>query len=172
MSHIILTDGGLETDLIFNKHIELEHFAAFPLIENNNYRRVLISYYKEYMELAKKHQTGFILESPTWRANLDWGKKLGYTETQLVDANKGAIGLMYELKSQYQDTIPKLLVSGQIGPRGDGYVIGGTMTNEEAANYHDLQVKAFNEVGIDMVTAITMTYIDEALGIVNSAQKL
>ncbi|MEM9649942.1 MAG: homocysteine S-methyltransferase, partial [Bacteroidota bacterium] len=78
-NHIILTDGGLETDLIFNHKIDLEHFAAFPLVEDEKRIGVLESYYREYLDLSKKHKTGFILESPTWRANLDWGKKLGYS---------------------------------------------------------------------------------------------
>ena len=167
---MLLTDGGLETDLIFNHNIELEHFAAFPLVENKAQKNVLKNYYKDYLELAKTYQTGFILESPTWRANLDWGNELGYSEAQLIEVNKEAIALMKELKGQYEKDLSEIHISGQIGPKGDGYVVGGTMSSDEAAKYHNLQVEAFNSAGADMVTAITMTYIDEALGVVLSAQ--
>ena len=31
-----MTDGGLETDLIFNQGIELQEFAAFDLLKNKD----------------------------------------------------------------------------------------------------------------------------------------
>ncbi len=169
--HIMLTDGGLETDLIFNHNIELEHFAAFPLLENAAHAHTLENYYREYLELAKENDTGFILESPTWRANLDWGKKLGYDGQNLIKMNQLAIQKMRQLKQEYRSWIEDIKISGQIGPRGDGYRVDATMNPIEAEDYHRLQIQAFKEAGVDMVTAITMTYIDEALGIVEAAKK-
>ena len=168
---IILTDGGLETDLIFNHQIELEHFAAFPLLESADHMQTLENYYREYLELAKLNGTGFILESPTWRANLDWGKQLGYSAQELSQINRLAIQKMKQLKSEYEPWIGDIRVSGQIGPRGDGYQVGNAMGLVEAADYHNLQVLAFKEAKVDMVTAITMTYVAEALGIVASAKE-
>ncbi len=166
----ILTDGGLETDLIFNHGIELPEFAAFPLLENNAQLKVLMDYYREYLDLAQKNKMGFILESPTWRANLDWGKKLGYDYNSLVKVNELAIKKMYQLKQEYDATVALLRISGQIGPRGDGYTVENVMDCIEAARYHELQIKAFKQSHVDMVTAITMTYSEEALGIVKAAQ--
>ena len=165
-----LTDGGLETDLLFNKGIELPHFAAFPLIDNPVHRNILIDYYKDYIELAKTHNTGFILESPTWRANSDWGFKLGYSEKGLVQLNKDAIVLLKEIRESYNDALEDSLISGCIGPRGDGYVVDAVMTADEAATYHHMQIEAFKNAGADLVSAITMTYINEALGIVRAAR--
>ncbi len=170
-NNIILTDGGLETDLIFNHNIELEHFAAFPLVENVGLQQTLGNYYRDYLEVAQKNKTGFILESPTWRANLDWGLKLGYTKENLIKANHLAIEQMKDLRSEYRDNIDTILISGQIGPRGDGYQVGQTMNVKESAEYHELQVLAFKQANVDLVTAITMTYVDEALGIVKAAQE-
>ncbi|MGX1929369.1 homocysteine S-methyltransferase family protein [Flagellimonas sp. 2504JD4-2] len=169
-TNIILTDGGLETDIIFNHNIDLEHFAAFPLVETDSGRVILEKYYRDYLELSKNNGTGFILESPTWRANLDWGRQLGYTEEQLIVSNKKAIAFMEELRGTYKTSVPEIKISGQLGPRGDGYKVHDVMTYSEAAKYHELQVKAFKEAQVDMVTAITMTYSEEALGIVKAAQ--
>ena len=166
-----LTDGGLETDLIFNKGIELPHFAAFPLIEHPNHSKIVESYYREYMEIAKNEKKGFILESPTWRANTDWGYALGYDQNELFRINQLAINQLKSLKNEYEDDIEEILISGCIGPRGDGYVLSKKMTPEEAEAYHLLQVKAFKECGADLVTALTMTYIDEALGLTIAAMK-
>jgi len=166
----VLTDGGLETDLIFNRGINLDHFAAFPLIEHPEYRIAIKDYYKEYLEIAKKHKTGFILESPTWRANLDWGKRLGYSKEDLIRINQLAIRQLKALKATYEERIPGILISGQIGPRGDGYRSDTSMNCTEAMEYHKLQVAAFKSAAADQVSAITMTYSEEALGIIKSAQ--
>lgn len=169
---IHLTDGGLETDLIFNKNIDLPHFAAFPLLEDPRQREILRNYYKEYLELAKQYKTGYILESPTWRANSDWGYTLGYSIDDLTRINILAIKELALLKKQYSEDIPSILISGQIGPRGDGYHINNAMTADQASEYHTLQINAFKAGGVDMVSAITMNYVEEAIGIVRAAQSL
>ncbi len=162
----ILTDGGLETDLIFNHNIDLPHFAAFPLIEKPKYRSVLQNYYKEYLDIARQNKTGFILESPTWRANPDWGYKLGYTMNELFEINKLSIYELNRIKKEYEADLGKIFVSGCIGPRFDGYNFDIAMSVNEARIYNLVQIEAFCESGADMVTAITMTNSDEALGIV------
>ena len=40
-SEIFMTDGGLETDLIFNKGIDLPEFAAFDLLKSNEGKQIL-----------------------------------------------------------------------------------------------------------------------------------
>jgi len=179
MTHIVskikattfLTDGGLETDLIFNKGIDLPHFAAFPLVENPKHSTVLNNYYREYMDIAKEHKTGFILESPTWRANPDWGFKLGYTENDLRKVNLKAIKQLVKLKNDYNDDIIDIFISGQLGPRGDGYQVETIMTIDEAEKYHRLQIDTFKKANVDLVSAITMTYTEEAIGIALAAKK-
>lgn len=165
-----LTDGGLETDLIFLKNIDLPHFAAFPLLDNPKYTNILCEYFIEYMNIAKQNGTGYILESPTWRANTDWGFKLGYSQQDLFEVNKKAIQRLKELKETYKNDIDEILISGQIGPRGDGYQIDDIMTIAEARTYHNLQIEAFKFEKADMVSALTMTYTQEAIGITLAAR--
>lgn len=167
---VFLTDGGLETDLIFNKGIDLPHFAAFPLVECPEHQNTLNKYYQEYLDMAKKHKTGYILESPTWRANPDWAYKLGYSEDDLKRVNKAAIEQMKKLKKQYKPHIEIIYISGQLGPRCDGYLTKNVMTSSEAQDYHTLQISIFNDARVDLVSAITMTYTEEALGITKAAQ--
>lgn len=167
---IFLTDGGLETDLIFTKNIDLPHFAAFPLLDNPQYANTLRKYYMDYLEIAKQNGTGYILESPTWRANSDWGFKLGYNKQDLLKVNQKAIQGLKELKETYKDDIKDILISGLIGPRGDGYQMAGSMTAAEAMQYHSLQVNAFKEAEVDMISAITLTDTEEAIGISMAAK--
>ena len=166
---LFLTDGGLETTLIFHDGIELPHFAAFVLLRDEAGRDMLRRYYERYIAIARDNGFGFILESPTWRASADWGRKLGYSETDIAAANEQAIRLMAELMDRHRSERLPMVVSGCIGPRGDGYVAEEIMTPAPAAGYHMLQAAALARAGVDMISAITMTNADEAIGIVRAA---
>jgi S-methylmethionine-dependent homocysteine/selenocysteine methylase len=167
---LFLTDGGIETDLIFNDGMELPHFAAFDLLKTEKGMGVLRAYYARYATIAKANGVGFILESPTWRASADWGRKLGYSQTALAQANAKAIGLMTELRREHQSKATPVVISGCVGPRGDGYDPGAVMSADEAQAYHAEQIGVFAKTEADMVTAITMTNANEATGLARAAQ--
>lgn len=169
---IYLTDGGLETTLIFHDNIDLPCFAAFDLLKDEAGRETLRRYFRRYAGMAVESQCGFIFESPTWRASKDWGAALGYDATRIAAFNREAIELMGNLRKEYENADSPMAVSGSIGPRGDGYVVGNQMTVEESRAYHQHQVDALAGAGADLISAITMTYIEEAIGIVKAAQRL
>ncbi len=168
-----LTDGGMETDLVFNRGIDLPCFASFDLLSTAWGRATLVDYYCAYLDLAVKYNTGFILETPTWRANRDWGDKLGYSGDDLVRTNREAIALMKRIRSEHRQSahLP-VLVSGNIGPRGDGYQVTRAMSVQEARQYHGEQLAAFAEAAPDMISAFTLNYLEEALGIALAARDL
>lgn len=168
---LFLTDGGIETSLIFDDGLDLPHFAAFPLVRDVEGRQFLVRYYERYIDIARANRMGFVLESPTWRASADWGARLGCTVADMVAVNAASIRLMHELRETHETPTSPMVVSGCIGPRGDGYVPGDAMTEDAAEAYHALQVEAFAAAGADMVTAITMTNTSEAIGIARAAQK-
>lgn len=162
---IFLTDGGLETSLIFEKNIHLPEFAAFGLVESTSGQSVLKDYYADYLSIARDAGCGFILESPTWRANPDWGRKLGYDQDALRTANREAIALMQSIRRTESDQGMPVVISGCVGPHGDGYVVSERMTPEQAREYHGEQIGAFAAEEADMVSAITMTHAEEAIGV-------
>jgi homocysteine S-methyltransferase len=168
---LFLTDGGIETSLIFLDGFDLPHFAAFHLLRNQGGREALRRYFEPYIKIAKAHGAGFILESPTWRASSDWGGKLDYSTSALAAANREAIELMRELRDAHETDETPMVISGCVGPRGDGYVADQMMTPEESQRYHAKQIDVFAQSGADMVTAITMTNTNEAIGIVRAARK-
>lgn len=167
---LYLTDGGIEATLIFHEGFDLPYFAAFPLLRDERGRAALRRYYTPYLEIARARQTGFVLESATWRASTDWGAMLGYTQQDLDAVNASAIGLLHELRADYAPTVSPIVVSGCIGPRGHGYDAGQLMTATEAQTFHARQVDVFAKAGVDIVTAITMTNVPEALGVVQAAR--
>ncbi len=163
---IFMADGGLETTLVFHQGIDLPEFAAFPLLDSDEGRSALAEYYGPYLRLADETGTGMVVDTPTWRANLDWGVRLGYTSDALVSVNVNAVDFV---RREAKKAGVFGVINGVIGPRGDGYVVGEAMTVEEAVRYHSLQVRAFESAGVDVITAVTMTHCAEAIGIVRAA---
>jgi len=162
---VFIADGGMETTLIFRDGFDLPHFAAFTLLDDERGRAGLRAYYEPYLQVAREHGVGVVLDTPTWRANPDWGALLGYSPEQLDDVNRRAVGLLDELRGSDAN----VLISGCVGPRGDGYVADELMSADEAERYHSRQIGTFGGSGADLVSAITMTYAEEAIGVARAA---
>jgi S-methylmethionine-dependent homocysteine/selenocysteine methylase len=165
---LFLTDGGIETTLIFHRGLDLPEFAAFDLLSDDEGTEALREYYRPYLELARERGTGFVLESPTWRASPGWARKIGYSEPELEAMNRRAIELMEELRDEDAGGGPKV-ISGCVGPEGDGYDPETMLSSDAAQEYHETQIRTFADTAADMVTAITMTYADEAIGVTRAA---
>ena len=167
---LFLTDGGLETTLVFHEGWDLPSFEAFVLLDSDRGRQALSSYLDRYVPMAIAAGAGFILESPTWRANPDWAEKLGYGREALARVNRDAIDFLIAIRARYETQTSPMVISGCIGPRGDGYDAGVAMSPEEAENYHAFQIGIFRDAGADLVSAFTMTNSNEALGIARAAK--
>lgn len=169
-SGLFLTDGGIETTLIFHEGIALPYFAAFDLLKDHAGQAALRRYYSSHASIARNSDCGFILESATWRASADWGAKLGYRETDLAEVNRQAVALLVELRRLFETERSPMVISGCVGPRGDGYRVDNAMTAGQAQAYHAKQIDIFAGTAADLVTAITMTYVEEAIGVTKAAQ--
>jgi S-methylmethionine-dependent homocysteine/selenocysteine methylase len=166
---LFLTDSGLETTLIFQDGIELPHFASIELMRSPKGRSRLRQYFRRHLAIARDRGTGFIFESPTWRASRDWAEKLGLKPAELAALNRRSIELMAEVRREYRGIVSPMVLSGCLGPRGDGYRPGEMMSADEAKDYHAEQIGAFRDTEADMIGAFTMNYIEEALGIARAA---
>jgi S-methylmethionine-dependent homocysteine/selenocysteine methylase len=164
-----VTDGGLETDLIFHHGADLPEFAAFPLVDDEAGRDLLRRYYDGYADVARKAGRALLLETPTWRANPDWAARVGYDLASLDRVNRASVDLIREQQDAYSDLSDVLLV-GAMGPRGDGYVAGDTPDPDEAADYHSHQIGSLAAAGVDLVSAVTLTSPQEAVGVVRAAR--
>jgi len=167
---LFLTDGGIETTLIFHQGFDLPLFAAFVLLDDDGGTEALRRYYEPYIELARERGLGFVLETPTWRASPRWAAELGYSAEQLDGLNRKAIALMEELRDAEDGAVP-IVISGCIGPQDDGYSPETTLSADEARDYHSTQIGTFADTSADMVSALTLTYADEAVGIARAAQQ-
>lgn len=165
---IFLTDGGLETTLVFHEGIDLPFFASFPLLDRPEGRAVLEEYFDRYLAIAERAGVGFLVDTPTWRANPDWGAKLGYGPADLARIHRD--GVAFARAAAARRPAVRTMVSGVVGPRGDGYRADRAMTGEEAEAYHGPQVRAFADAGADLAAAITMTNVPEAVGVARAAR--
>jgi homocysteine S-methyltransferase len=172
LERLFLTDAGLETDILFNRGIDLPHFASITLLQTGEGRQALEDYYRGFLELARRMGTGLLLESATWRSSPDWAEPLGMTLAELDALNADAISMLIALRDEYRSDASPIIVSGCIGPRGDGYDPGRIMSTDEAQAYHAHQARIFHSAGVDMISAITMTNVPEAVGLARSAKAL
>lgn len=153
---------------MFNAGIDLPDFAAFPLLDTDEGRAALRAYYEPYLALAERQGVGMVVDTPTWRANLDWGARLGYDADRLTEVNRQAVDFVRGLALEHP--LVPVVLDGVLGPRGDGYVVEAVMRPAQAADYHALQIGAFAGAGANMATAVTMNYVDEAIGVANAAR--
>jgi homocysteine S-methyltransferase len=165
-----LTDGGAETTLIYDEGLELPDFAAFTLYATEEGRAALDRYFDAYARIAARDNVGVVLETATWRASPDWGERLGYDRNRLADVNRAAVDQLVGVRQRYETPSTPVVISGNIGPRGDGYQVGELMSAAEAADYHSFQANVFATTQADLVTALTMTYPAEAIGVADAAR--
>lgn len=159
---------GMETDLIFNRGVDLPGFASFPLLESAQGRKLLLDYFADQVEVARNFGYGLLLESPTWMANRDRGGPLGYPPARLLEFNSEAIEMMAEFRDLHPDT--PILLSAQVGPRNDAYLTDEQMTKTEAQVYHSEQIGVLSETEADLISAFTLGYVAEAIGITRASQ--
>jgi homocysteine S-methyltransferase len=167
---VFLMDGGLETTLVFLEGLDLPCFAAFPLLLDDAGRQTLKRYFEPYLRTAADREVGFVLDTATWRANPDWGEKLGYSKEAITDINRRGVALAVEIRNASATSPTPIVINGVVGPRGDGYRADAKMTADDAQQYHSEQIEAFRNAGADMVSAITMNYAEEAIGITRAAK--
>jgi homocysteine S-methyltransferase len=157
--------SGQETWLVFHRGVDLPDFAAFPLLDDPVGRALLVEYFGDHVRVAQRAGTGIVLETPTWRANCDWGARLGYDAGALDRVNRDAVALVRGVGS---DDL-QVVVSGCLGPKGDGYHVDELVTPEAGASYHQPQIESFVGAGADRVSLLTATHTGEAIGVVKAA---
>jgi S-methylmethionine-dependent homocysteine/selenocysteine methylase len=164
-----LTDGGVETTLVFRKGIELPQFASFPLLDTEEGRQTLRDCVRPYLDLSRKHDAGIIIETLTWRASRDWAQKLGISSADLERLTRTAVDEVAGFRKEYESDGRPVVISGQVGPRGDAYNPDRLLGIEEAERYHAEQVGIFRDTEADFVTSMTLTHVEEAIGITRAA---
>lgn len=164
-----LTDGGLETSLIFDQGFDLPAFAAFVLYDSAAGRAGLTRYIEPYLRLARQNASGFLLDTATWRAGLRWGEELGRDAAAIRQINLDAVGFARDLRDRWETDTTPILINGIVGPSGDGYRPETRLDAETAQRLHTPQIAALAEAGADLVSLMTMTHAEEAIGAVRAA---
>jgi S-methylmethionine-dependent homocysteine/selenocysteine methylase len=169
---LVITDAGCETDLIFNKGVPIREFAAHTLLSDDAGRSALADYYRGFLSLASDLGVGMVLDAPTWKAHSHWATDLGSTEDELADANRDAVAFSRSLRDEYAAYSIPVVVNGLVGPRGDAYAPETLLSAVEAETYHRTQIQWLADAGADMVSALTFTHTEEAVGAVRAAQSV
>ncbi len=166
-----ISDGGMETDLIFHEGAEMPLFASFVLLDTPEGREMLRRYALSYFDLAQTANRGFMAGTPTWRANSGWGGKLGLDDAGIRHVNRRAVAFAQDLRVNHPWR-NNILIEGVLGPAGDGYAPEQLLTPPESSRLHSAQLEAFAEEGVDIASAFTITHPGEATGMLNRAREL
>ena len=168
-STVLLTDGGMETTLVFHEGFDLPCFASFPLLEHDEGVAAMERYFEPYLEVARRSGTGFLLEASTWRANPAWGAQLGYSLEDLAEANRRCVRFVEAIRDREEEPGRPFVISAPIGPESDAYAPETMLNAEQAQEFHSWQIGVLAETAVDVVSGFTLTYADEATGIVRAA---
>ncbi|MCB1348190.1 MAG: homocysteine S-methyltransferase family protein [Maritimibacter sp.] len=166
----MITDGGLETVLVFHEEIDLPLFAAFKALETEEGMAAVDAYMKRFAQIALDQGRGFIMDTPTWRASARWASELGMSGIDLREIHREVIATLRELRDSFETSASPFVINGVVGPHDDGYSPAHLLTAEQAEVYHRQQMQWFEQFGADMVSAMTITYVDEAIGIARAAK--
>lgn len=165
---VYLTDGGIETDLIFHRGFDLPLFPSFVLHDDAESEDAVREYFRDYLQIGASLGYGLVLETLAWRASSEWGEQLGYDASRLRDVNERAVRFLLDLRDSEADSV--VVVSGCVGPRVDAYSDPGSMGADEAQRYHRPQVEILAQSGVDLVSALTITNSSEAISIAQAAK--
>lgn len=164
-------DAGLETAMIFHEGFDLPQFASFVLLDDPKGSAALGRWFDGFVDLARRGGTGFVLDTATWRANMGWAGAMGLDEAGIRRVNADAVAFAKTWRDRHETETLPILVNGVVGPSGDGYVVTSARTAMEAEDLHWPQVQALAAAGADLVTAVTMNYTAEAIGVARAAQR-
>lgn len=167
-----LSEGGTETELMYKYGFELPHFAMFPLLDNPDAESRMREMFGSYLEVAAKYKTGALMGGLDYRASPDWGELLGYSPDGLAEANLQSIDFLRDIAKEYVSAVPDILIQGLIGPRGDAYERNETITENEAEDYHCVQLETLKKADVDLALAITFNNIPESIGVARAAAKI
>lgn len=167
-----LTEGGTETEILYKWGFELPEFAMFPLLDDPEADRVVRDIYRRYFDVAEKHDTGLLIVGHDYRASPDWGAKLGYTPEGLADMQRRTIAFLDSMRREYEGKVTDVYIAGCVGPRGDAYGTGGDISEDEAEDYHSVQLTTLKSTPADMAIALTFNNIAEAVGVIRAAENI
>ena len=170
--HYYMCEGGTETEVMYKHGFELPHFAMFPLLENPKAVAVMREMFRTYLETTARYGMSALMSGLDYRASPDWGKLLGYSPSGLADANHKAIDFLRDIAKEYANKIPQILIQGILGPRGDAYSINHTITENEAEDYHSVQLNTLKQANVDIACAMTFNNIPESIGVARAAAKI
>lgn len=169
---IYLTEGGIETEMMYKWGFELPQFAMFPLLKNPVAVAAMQGMYRRFLDVAAKYKTSVLMGGLDYRASPDWGSLLGYSSADLAEANHQSIDFLRDLAREYENDIPAILIQGFVGPRGDAYNLNHQITADEAEDYHSVQLSTLKEADVDLAWAFTFNNIPEAIGVTRAAKKI
>jgi len=156
---ITLTDGGIETRIIYEFKRAIGDFEAYRLLADEDGRDILRRIYQSYVDVAARHGLPIQIGTPTWRASRRWVKNV-------QGVNAAAVDLLRSIRRQFLDV--QISLGGVIGPASDGYATGEALSADAAFAYHQDQANILAEFNVDLLYAPTFPAFSELSGVASA----
>lgn len=156
---VTLTDGGIETRIIYEFKRPIGDFEAYQLLADEAGRDILRRIYQSYAQVAVRYGLPIQLGTPTWRASRKWTKDVG-------SVNAAAVELLRAVRQQFADV--QIILAGVIGPASDGYATDEALSADAAFVYHRDQADVLAGLGVDLLYAPTFPAFSELSGVVRA----
>ena len=95
---MLVTDSGLETDLIFHHARTCRRSPRSRCCATTTAVQLLEQYFREHLETAAAHGFGAVVETPTWRASADWAEPVGWSVADVLRSNLDAVELVADVR--------------------------------------------------------------------------
>jgi homocysteine S-methyltransferase len=172
-----MTFAGIETYLMFLQRFPLREFCAFEVLDHDDaWEQTSREFLRPIADACARNGHGLIADSFVWRASPAYVAQLGYREADVSRFNREGVRRVRKLISEWRaeagvsDTATPVIVSADVGPRGDAYQ-GGEISIDEAVAYHTPQMQALADSEVDLVVALTMTSVNETVGLARVAKE-
>jgi S-methylmethionine-dependent homocysteine/selenocysteine methylase len=159
---ITLTDGGIETRIIYEFKHAIGDFESFELLENESGRNILRQIYQSYADVAVRYGLPIQLGTPTWRASRKW-------TSEFIRVNAEAVELLREVT--YRAARTRIILAGVIGPASDGYTTREALKEDDAFAYHYDQAGTLAARDVDLLYAPTFPAFSELYGVARAMAK-
>ena len=170
-----LTFAGDETYLLYIQGFPLREFCAFEVFDDAQaWRRMQDELLRPIADAAAANGMGLLAGCLVWRASADYLARLGGRD--LAAVNRNAVERTRAFIDEWRNgseaaRATPVIITGDIGPRGDGYAVSGPVSVGAAYDYHAAQVEVLARAGVDVLLPLTMTSLPETVGIVRAAAR-
>lgn len=157
---VILTEGSVFELLRRDPSVRFDpEIAHAALIYDDASRRRLAAVHADYLAIGRAYGLSMIAWADTWRAS---GRRIARSGFSGVDVNRDNVEFLREVVAA---SGADAAVGALVGPAGDAYDPRVAPSFDGALAYHQAQIEALADAGVELMVGATLPALDETRAI-------